>query len=143
MGRGLFRWLDKARFRFLQSQTGFTLIEVLVAVAILAAIGVAVLQGLDTVSRSTYISDQKAVAGNLATEYLEAIKGMPYDATYPSAGDNIDIPFQYSVAVNIAFSENGTTWVDAYTGQTLQKIAVSVSQGGRPILSICTLRASR
>ena len=122
---------------------GFTLIEVLVAVAILAAIGVAVLQGLDTVSRSTRISDEKAVAGNLATEYLEAIKGMPYAATYPSAGDNIAIPFQYSVAVNTNFSVNGTTWVDTYTGQTLQKIAVSVSREGRPILSICTFRANR
>ena len=137
------RWLRKAKFRLLRSQTGFTLIEVLVSVAILAAIGVAVIQGLDTVSRSTRINDQKAVAGNLATEYLEAIKGMPYAATYPSAGDNITIPMQYDVVINIAFSNDGISWVDTYTNQFLQKIVVSVSQGGRSVLSICTLRAAR
>ena len=137
------RGTRKGRFRLFRGQTGFTLIEVLVAVVILAAIGVAILQGLDTVSRSTRINDEKAVAGNLATEHLEAIKGMPYAATYPGAGGNITIPFQYSVAINTTFSDNGTTWVDTYTGQTLQKIVVSVSREGRPVLSICTLRAKR
>ncbi len=135
--------LRKARFRFFLGQTGFTLLEVLVCVAILGFIGVCVVKGLDTVSRSTRINDEKTVGGNLATEYLESIKGMPYAATYPSAGASITIPPQYSVAVNIAFSADGTNWVYTYTGQTLQKISISVSRQGRPVLSTCTLRAQR
>lgn len=133
--------LRKGRFRIFLGQTGFTLIEVLVAVGILATIGVALLLGLDTVSKSTSINDEKTVAVNLATDYIEAINGMTYDATYPGAGANITIPFQYSVAVNISFSDDGDVWVGTYTGQTLQKINVSVSREGRPVLSICTFRA--
>ena len=131
----------KLWLRLHQSQTGFNLIEVLVAVAILAAIGVVVLQGLDTATMSTRTNEEKVVASNLITEYLESIKGMDYAATYPDAGTNVVSPFQYSVAVNITYSEDGTTWVKDYDGHTLQKIVVSVSREGRPVLSICTFKA--
>jgi len=135
------KWLRKAGIRFIAGQKGFTLLEVLVAVAILAAIGVVVLQGLDTATMSTRTNEEKVVASNLITEYLESIKSMDYAATYPDAGTNVVIPFQYSVAVNITYSENGTTWVEDYDGHTLQKIVVSVSREGRPVLSICTFKA--
>lgn len=127
----------------LRDQRGFSLLEVLVAVSILAFIGVAVVQGLTTVSRSTAITDEKSVAGNLATGYIDSIKGLDYAATYPTAGQNITIPSQYSVVVDITFSSNGTTWSYVYTGQTLQKIRILISRESRPVLSVCTFRTER
>jgi len=143
MGRTLIRRLDKPIFGFFHSQTGFTLIEVLVAVAIIATVGIAVLQGYQTVSTSTRMNDERMVAGSLATQYMDAIKNVPYAATYPEIAEGITVPPQYSVAVHISYSSDGTTWTSTYTDQKLQKINVAVSRESRSILSICSFRAER
>ncbi len=150
------RWLGKGRLRFLRGQRGLTLIEVLVAAAILAVIGVVLLNALDTNAKATRQLDEKVVATNLATAYFEAIKAMDYApslelASYPEPEDIITIPPQYIVNVDIQFSNDGDpndgiTWVDYNIDdpQTIQKIAISVSrEGGRHILSICTFKTSR
>ncbi len=149
------RWLGKGRLRFLRGQRGFTLIEVLVAAAILAAIGVGLLNALDTNAKATRQLDEQVVATNLATAYLEAIKAAPYDSTepyYDAAVAGITIPPQYDVNADIAFlsdsyTEEGTTyfiWSDTYTDETLQKITIAVSrEGGRHILTICTFKTKR
>jgi len=149
------RWLGKGRLRFLRGQRGLTLIEVLVAAAILAAIGVGLLNALDTNAKATRQLDEQVVATNLATAYFEAIKAAPYDSTEPYYDDavaGITVPPQYIVNVNIEFSsdsyvEDGITyitWVDTYSGETIQKIAISVSrEGGKSILTICTFKTKR
>ena len=141
------RWLGKERFRFFRGQDGFTLIETIIAVAILAGIGMAVLFALDTNSRANRVLDEQVQAINLATAYFEVVRQFPYDTTsdpYSSARDNITIPFGYSVDTDISYSDDGTTWVDTYTGQTLQRITVIISrEGGKPVFSTCTFRTER
>jgi len=150
------RWLGKGRLRFLRGQKGLSLIEVLVAAAILAVIGVVLLNALDTNAKATRQLDEKVVATNLATAYFEAIKAMPYYTdveTYLNDDTitSITIPPQYIVNVDIDFSSDGDTtdgitWVDEedYTNETIQKIAISVSrEGGKSILSICTFKTKR
>lgn len=137
------------KFPFLREQTGFTLIEVLVAVGILAAIGVAFLTALDTNYRSDRILDEKVTATNLATEYIEAIKQCPYAPTYPNDDcplDGIEVPFQYTVTVDTECSSDGETFGPC-TGsedETFQKITVRVSrEGGKSVLSMCAYRTKR
>ena len=146
------RLLGKGKLRFLRGQKGLTLIEVLVAAAILAVIGVVLLNALDTNAKATRTLDEKVVATNLATAYIEAIKAAPYDITEPYYDDvvaGITIPPQYIVNVGIQFSDDGSSgdgidWTDDYNGETLQKIAITVSrEGGTPILSICTFKTKR
>jgi len=139
------RWLGKGKLRFLRGQKGFTLIEVLVAAAILAAIGVGLLNALDTNAKATRQLDEKVVATNLATAYFEAIKDCEYAAEYPKDQpplNSIIIPPQYDVFIGTDFStDGGVTWGE-YAENALQKIAISVSrEGGRHILTICTFRA--
>ncbi len=146
------RWLRKRRFRFLRGQRGFTLLETLIAVAIMAAIGVSLLNALDTNAKATRTLDEKVVATNLATAYLEAIKASPYAITepyYDNAVAGITVPLQYIVNVDIQFSSDGDTtdgitWVDTYTDETLQKIAIIISrEGGKPVLAICAFKTKR
>ena len=145
------RWLGKGKLRFLRGQKGLTLIEVLVAAAILAVIGVGLLNALDTNAKATRQLDEKVVATNLATAYFEAIKARDYAETYPEPDDLITVPPQYLVNVDIQFSNDGDpndgiTWVDYNIDdpQTLQKIAVTISRDdSKHILSICTFKTKR
>ena len=138
--------LGRGRFRLLRREKGFTLIETLVAVAILAAIGVVFLRAIDTNSRASRILDEQVVGSNLATAYFEAIKQLTYDNTppeYEDAGASITIPSGYIVDIDADYSDDSTRWFDTWStaNQTLQKISVIVSRdGGKTVFSICTFR---
>jgi len=140
---------QRGRFKFLHGQMGFTLIEVLVGVAIIAAIGVGVANAIDTNSRAIRTFDEKVQATNLVTSYLEGIRQLPYsDDTnaYASVSQGIVKPFQYIVTMNITYSPDGIYWAPNSNGGAykLQKITISVSrEGGKPILSTCTFRTTR
>jgi len=137
------RWLAKGKSKLFREKAGFTLIEVALALGILAAIATGFLTALNTNSRATLNLDEQVTAANLATAYLEAIKESAYADTYPNAGDNIDHSPQYSVAINIQYSNDGTTWVDSYTDETLQKVTVIILREGHHVLSVCTYRCKR
>ncbi len=136
--------LGKGIFRLFRGQTGFTLIETIAAVAILAVIGVGILQAIDTNARATRTLDEQVVGSNLATAYIEAIKASEYAEEYPKDQpplNSITIPPQYDVSIRTDFStDGGVTWGE-YTDNALQKITISISrEGGKPVLSICTFR---
>ena len=141
------RWWRKQRFRFLRGQSGIGLIEVLVATVILGLIGVGVVSAIDTNFRANRTLDEQVTAANLATAYFEAIRELPYEKTYPeysSAGDNIALPPQYTVDIDVDYSDDGNIWVDTYTDEKLQRVTIFVSRdGGKPVLSICTYRTER
>jgi len=148
------RWLRKGKLRFLQGQKGIGLLETLIAVAILGAIGVSLLTALDTNARATRTLDEHVVATNLATAYIEAIKASSYDSTEPYYDDvvaDIIVPPQYDVNVDITFTDDGDTtdgitWSDynIEDPQTIQKLAVTVSrEGGKHVLTICAFKTKR
>ncbi len=125
-------------------QEGFTLIEIVTAVAILGVTSMAFLAALETNYRATRTLDEKVVATNLATAYFEAIiESSLFTDDYSDITDNITTPAHYSIDYTIDFSENGYVWDDTYSGQTLQKITVFVSHQGKPVLSMCTYKTEK
>ena len=130
----------------MRGQTGFTLLEVLVAVGILGLIGTAVVLALDTNARANRTLNEQVTGVNLATAHLEAIWELPFSAgadNYSSVRGSIAIPNQYIVDISAQFSIDGK-YFHPYTGadnETLQFITISVlREGGEPVLSMCTYK---
>lgn len=128
------------KIRWFQRQSGFTLFEVLIAVAILGVIGVGFITALDTNKRGNRVIDEQVTAVNLITTRMEVIQQQTYADNYTFAVDNITVPDQYEVAIEYKFSDDGEIWTDNSTGKTLQRIIISVSREGRPVFSMCTYK---
>ncbi len=63
---------------FISRESGTTLIEAVVALAILGTIGVTFLSGLTTTSKAAFISDEQATAESLAQSQMEWVKNASY-----------------------------------------------------------------
>lgn len=135
--------LAKLRFGLPQGQTGFSLIETLVAVSILAAIGVVFMNAMYTAYKSVGITDEQQQAETLARSQLEDIKNATYadTASYPIT---VDLPPQYSMSITVTppmqiGTAHNNTPLEVLMGSsitTIQEITVSVSHSNKPILSV-------
>jgi len=133
------------------SSRGFTLIEVLVALALFGIIAIAFAGGLGTASRAVLIGDVRTNAESLARTQMESVKNQPYDpasdgggAIYPTI---TGIPEGYTI-----WSENrtpdqyvpsvlGIPWdsgnnTAVYVDNGLQKITLVVRHEGRDIITL-------
>ena len=129
--------------QFRRRESGFSLLEALIAVFILGLVGVAVLRGFDTSYRAGGTLDERLTARNLIVAHIEAVRNLPYASSYPTAGDSITIPFQYTVLVETECTDDDITYEECTGNQTLQRVIVSVSRVGQPVMRVCTFRTPR
>ena len=133
--------------RLLRGQRGFTLLEMMLAVTILGAVGGAFLTALANGSRANNILDETVQAEALARSRLEQIKSMPYypDDSGDSCYDTNDCyppaftttkDFTVTVSISIEKLVTGTTT------NALQRVKVSVNRtgSGKPIFSLTTFK---
>ena len=113
------------------NETGVTLIETLVALAILGLIAVAFLSGLTTAAQATFIADQRATAESLARSQMEYVKNLPYDISYPDPGEYDG----YSATIGVESLPD--------TDGDIQKITVTISRGGVDILTVEDYKVDR
>ena len=124
---------------FRGSSGGFTLIEVLVALALFGIIAITFLGGLTTASRAVFTGDVRTTAESLARTQMEYVKGAIYDDTLESGHP------QYSLDPGAALP--GYTVVteavrldpenDGYSDDDgIQEITVIVSHEGRVIFTL-------
>jgi prepilin-type N-terminal cleavage/methylation domain-containing protein len=145
---------SQARKAFQGSSRGFTLIEVLIAIALMGIIAVAVLGALSTASAALMTADKRATAESLARSQMEYVKNQGYkDASGPAWQVTYDrvsgIPAGYSIC-----SVNWTTNQTANCGNTsnmsiiaialnsttgdsgLQKIKLVIERDGTEIITL-------
>ena len=113
----------------MRSQEGFTLIEVLVSLALLGVILAGILGALGTSSKATVTNDVQTTAQNLAEGQMEYVRNQPYDVGNPPGYALISgIPIGYSVSCTAIWQDPEGDGSDDDDG--LQKIVVAVDFGG-------------
>ena len=109
--------------RLMKSEKGFSLIEVIIAIAILGIIGTAFLGALATASKAMFVADERATAESLARSQMEYVKSQVYDAASYSAPipqDYLDADYWATIDVELLPDPDGGTLDD------IQKIIVKV-----------------
>lgn len=115
-----------------------TLIEVLIALAILAAVAVVFLLGMSVSTKGVIVSQERVSVDNLAKSELEYVKSSPYDDTHIppiyAVDPNFTIPQSYGVAVAAQRLDpklDGTGNDDG-----IQQITVTVTRNGLTAFSL-------
>lgn len=115
-------------------ESGVSLIETTVALAVLGTIAVTFLSGVTTTSKATATTDEQATAESLAQSQMEWVQSTSYNitgylpASIPGSSDYTN----YSANITTQLLNNG-----------LQKITVSVSRSGEPVLTLESYKVQR
>lgn len=115
---------------FVRGETGATLVEILVALAIIASTLTIFVIALSTGAFGVRTAERLTTANNLAASQLESIKG----ATYDAAGAYVPIPALPGYAVAVTSRE-------IVTG--LQQITVTVSLQGETLSTVSNYKVNR
>ena len=114
-------------------QKGSSLLEIIVALALLGIISVAFLSGLATTSTARADASARSSAKILAENLMEQIKKSDFAVSYSS---NVTIPDEFAgltPAISVVPGKNGS----------IQKITISVSFAGEVIYSLETYKTDR
>jgi type II secretory pathway pseudopilin PulG len=122
--------------RFAGGELGLTLIEAVVALAILGMAAVIFLGGLSIASKATIISQERVTAENLAKSQVEQLKNENYRpfGNYPEINISTELQNQ-GYAIDLVEVEQ--------IADGLQKITIAVSRNGEEIFEIEAYKLER
>lgn len=130
------------------NESGVSILETLVALAILGLVAVAFLGGLTGVARATLISDEQATAESLARSEIEHVKSQDYiDYAVLDHEEYVGseaVPASYSVEIT-AVPINPNTGQPLPSGEddNIQKITITVNRNDEPVLTVEDYKVKR
>ena len=101
----------------MKNQKGFTLVEVIVAVALLATIGVGLITALGGATKVLLRADTHETARDLSEAQIEYVQNQTYQVTAPDYAE-ISVPAGWAINTSATQIEDG-----------IQEIRVAVFQG--------------
>ena len=126
------RLSSKIRKAFQGSSRGFTLIEVVIALALFGIIAITFVSALYTASIALILADERATAESLARSQMEYVKNQPYDSDDPLdyEQDNVESTINpgYFISVSAEPLHN--------PDDGLQRITVIVSRDGEEVITL-------
>jgi type II secretory pathway pseudopilin PulG len=124
----------------LPNQGGFSLVEELVSLGVVS-LGLVLLIGMiSTGAKGVTTTVDRVTGEGLARSQLEQVKADAYGAAYPT----LTPPTGYAISLAVAYWDTGGGgYVASDTGSGLQRITVSVSHGGSPVLSLEDYKVDR
>jgi len=145
------RLSSQVRKAFQGSSRGLTLIEVLIALALVGVIAIAVLSGLSTASMALITADERATAESLARSQLEYVKNQGYIPAPDGGAATYDeipgIPDGYSIwsfnrtggepvedVLGIPWNSGNNTAVDEDNG--LQRIKLVIKRDNEVVITL-------
>jgi len=128
------------------NESGVTLLETLVALAILGLVAVVFLSALTTAARATIIADEQATAESLVRSQMEYVKSQDYiNYADPDHGEYglVMAPAGsgYSVEVTVELLDPENDGLDDDDG--IQKITVTVNRNERLVLTVEDYKVDR
>ena len=121
-------------FNRLGDQRGLTLVELLMALAIISLVAVSFVPGLSLGSTAAGRGSQETISQNLARRQTEYVKSFTYNSlatTYPK----IPAPANYAISVSV----DGISGGDG----NIQQVTVSVAYRGDTIVTTDSLKVNR
>ncbi len=119
----------------MKNQDGFSMLEVLVSLALLGIIAAGILGALGTSSKATITNDVQSTAQNLAEGQMEYVRNQSYNVEDPPEYALLSgIPAGYSVSCTTILLDPEGDGSDDDDG--LQKIVVAVNFGGRTAATV-------
>jgi|YelNatPaOPRAMG01_1025707.scaffolds.fasta_scaffold42591_3 prepilin-type N-terminal cleavage/methylation domain-containing protein len=129
----------------MERQRGYSLVEVLIALALIGIVVVAFLSALATSSRALILADERTTAESIARSEIEYVKKSAYDAANNppqySRDPSLDIPSGYEVKITAQrLDPEGDGAAD---DDGIQRITVEVRHQGRLVLASSDYKVNR
>ena len=125
--------------KFADRETGITLVETLVALAILGTISVSFIDGMTTASKATFIVDEQGTAESLARSQMEKVKDAEYvygaTAYPPEPMPNSKDYINYSAVITAEPLNN--------PDEGIQKITVAIKHFDKTIFKLESYKGQR
>ena len=119
----------------MRGQKGLTLVETLIALAILGVIAVSIFLALDVSQKTTANVDQRTTAESLTRTALEYIKNSPYDSSLDPGHPRYDVdpsidlngdPYNGRYSITVTAERLYPSGTPTPNDQGLQKVTVGV-----------------
>ena len=123
----------------MRSERGFSLVEVLVTLVLVATVAVGYISSLGVASKILLMADSRETAKDLAQAQLEYIQNQTYDSVnnppvYQILPDLAGSYSGYSIATPIATRLDKGAGISSDTG--IQQIIIAVRRGTTPVLTL-------
>lgn len=126
----------------MKQEKGFSLIEVILAIALLGVVAIAFLSALAGGSKAIFIADERATAESLARAQMEYVRNQEYDAENdPPVYAKIPYPDGYEIdLIPVRLDPNGD---GTDTDDGIQSISVVIKHHGKEIFTLEGYRSWR
>lgn len=122
----------------MKGEKGFTIIETLVALALLGIIAVVLLSGVATASKASSIANERAIAESLVHSEAEYVKSCAYQdsaSEYP-VDPSLTVPDSWTVPPPVVGLVHATD-------DGIQEVTVTAEHNGEEVLSLKIYKVDR